>query len=143
MNEPRHKLYKDAETLFVEHGMSCAAIAQQLSISEATLSKWRAGRKWDELRAAALAAPTTIRKILTEELQRIASGQPASVDADALSKVAKALNYFDGRVALSVIISVFKEFDTWMAGIDPAKAVEVAELHRLFVNHRAEIDSNR
>lgn len=143
MNEPRHKLYKDAETLFVEHGMSCAAIAQQLSISEATLSKWRAGRKWDELRAAALAAPTTIRKILTEELQRIASGQPASVDADALSKVAKALNYFDGRVALNVIISVFKEFDTWMAGIDPAKAVEVAELHRLFVNHRAEIDSNR
>lgn len=70
--------------------------------------------------AAALAAPSTIRKILTAELQHIAGGGQPRVDADALSKVAKALNYFDGRVALSVVISVFKEFDTWMAGIDPA-----------------------
>ena len=65
------------------------------------------------------------------------------MDADALSKVAKALNYFDGRVALSVVISVFKEFDTWMAGIDPARAVEISEAHRLFVNYGAEADSNR
>lgn len=143
MNAPRHKLYKDAETLFVEQGMTCAAIAEQLSMTEATLSRWRRQMNWDELRAAALAAPSTIRKILTAELQHIAGGGSPRVDADALSKVAKALNYFDGRVALSVVISVFKEFDTWMAGIDPARAVEISEAHRLFVNYRAEADSNR
>ncbi len=143
MATPKHKLYKDAETLFVEQGMTCAAIAEQLSITEATLSKWRNTMKWDTLREAALAAPGTIRKILTCELQHIAAGGAPRVDADALSKVAKSLNYFDGRVSLSVIISVFKELDTWMAGVDPARAVEISEAHRLFVNHRAEIDSNR
>lgn len=143
MTAPKHKLYKDAETLFVEQGMTCSAIAEHLSITEATLSKWRRQMNWDELRAAALSAPEAIRKILTAELQHIASGGSPNVDADALSKVAKALNYFDGRVALSVVVSVLKEFDTWMASIDPAKAVEIAEMHRLFVNHRAELESNR
>ena len=85
MNAPRHKLYKDAETLFVEQGMTCAAIAEQLSMTEATLSRWRRQMNWDELRAAALAAPSTIRKILTAELQHIAGGGQPRVDADALS----------------------------------------------------------
>lgn len=100
----------------------------------------------DELgRAAGRGSRRTVdyTEILTAELQHIAGGGQPRVDADALSKVAKALNYFDGRVALSVVISVFKEFDTWMAGIDPARAVEISEAHRLFVNYRAEADSNR
>ena len=116
MDTPKHRLYKDAEALFVENGLTCSAIAEQLKLTEATLSKWRRQMNWDGLRGAALAAP---------------------------NKVAKALSYFDGRVALSVVVSVFIEFDNWMAGIDPAKAVEFTEYHRRFVNHRAEVDSNR
>lgn len=98
---------------------------------------------WDELRAAAISAPHKIRRILMEEVQHLAAGGQARVDADALSKVAKALNYFDGRVALSVIVSIFKEFDNWLVAMDRDKAIEIAEYHRHFVNYRAEIDSNR
>ena len=143
MNTPKHRHYKDAETLFVENGMTCSAIAAQLKLTEATLSKWRQAMNWDELRAAAIAAPHKIRKILMEEVQHLAAGGEARVDADALSKVAKALNYFDGKVALSVIVSIFKEFDNWLAAMDKEKAVEIAEYHRKFVNYRAEVDSAR
>lgn len=143
MDAPKHRLYKDAEALFVENGLTCSAIAKQLKLTEAALSKWRRQMNWDGLRGAALAAPNKIRQILAAEVQHIAAGGAPRVDADALSKVAKALSYFDGRVALSVVVSVFMEFDNWMAGIDPAKAVEFIEYHRRFVNHRAEVDSNR
>ena len=97
----------------------------------------------DELgRAAGRGSRRTVDYTENTDRRTPAHSQPR-VDADALSKVAKALNYFDGCVALSVVISVFKEFDTWMAGIDPARAVEISEAHRLFVNYRAEADSNR
>ncbi|OAV65435.1 hypothetical protein Barb6_02866 [Bacteroidales bacterium Barb6] len=39
MPASKHKLYNDAYAPFVEQGMTCNAIASQLSISENTLSR--------------------------------------------------------------------------------------------------------
>lgn len=143
MKSPKHSLYKEAESLFIEQGMTCVAIAELLNLTEATLSKWRNMMGWDEKRMAYLSAPAIIRQILMAELQSIASGNKPRIDTDALSKVSKALSYFDGKVALSIVVSVFKECDNWLMGIDPQKAAEMVEFHRLFVNYRAEIDTNK
>ena len=120
MTTPKHKLYTAAYNCFVEQGMTCAGIAELLGIREATLSEWRRGMKWDEKRKASLAAPGKIRE---------------------LSKVAKSLQYFDGKVPLSVVISVLKEVDNFVAEINPQEVVKITEYHRMFIQHRAQVDS--
>ena len=96
---PKHKLYTAAYNCFVEQGMTCAGIADMLGIREATLSEWRRAMKWDEKRKAMLAAPGKIRELLLNEMQNVADGNPARIDTDGLSKIAKALQYFDGKGA--------------------------------------------
>lgn len=140
---PRHKLYNVAETLFVDQGFACKAIAEQLELTEATLSKWRNQMEWDNKREAVLSSPEKIRKILLTELQSVTEGNKSKIDTDALSKISKALQYFDGKVTLSIIISVFKEFDNWMCEIDPQMAVKFTEYHRMFANYHAQMDSLR
>lgn len=138
---PKHKLYICAETLFVDQGMTCNAIAGQLDISEVTLSKWRKQMAWDTKRDQALSAPHKIREVLLEELKNISEGKKASIDTDGLSKVAKTMQYFDGKISLAIVISVLKECDYFWAEIDPEKAIDISECHKLFVNHRARQDS--
>lgn len=138
---PKHKLYATAETLFIEKGMTCTAIAESLELTEATLSKWRNLMDWDNRRDEVLSSPGKIRSILIDELKWIAGGNKSRIETDALSKVARTLQYFDGRVSLAVVIDVFKEFDNWMAEVEPLLAIKFTEFHRLFVTHRAKLDS--
>ena len=141
MTTPKHKLYTAAYNCFVEQGMTCAGIAELLGIREATLSEWRRGMKWDEKRKASLAAPGKIRELLLDEMQWIAEGNKARLDTDGLSKVAKSLQYFDGKVPLSVVISVLKEVDNFVAEINSQEVVKITEYHRMFIQHRAQVDS--
>ena len=139
--QPKHKLYSVAESLFTEQGLNCSAISLQLGITEATLSKWRNIMDWDSKRDSIVSTPAKIRELLLEEMKSVSSGNKAKIDADALSKINKALSYLDGKVSLSVVISVFMEFDNWMAEADPKKAVDFTEYHKLFIAYRAEQDS--
>ena len=141
MKAPKHKLYDDAETLFVEQGLTCNAISEQLGITETTLSKWRGVMNWDKRREDFLSSPGKIRQLIQQEIKSVMEGNKPKVDTDALSKLNKALQYFTGKVSLPVVISVFKEFDEWMVAIDPEMAVKFIEYHKLFNNHRAKLDS--
>lgn len=142
MKKPKHKLYDTAYALFVEQGLTCAAIADLLDMKrEATLSEWRTGMQWDDARKRKLAAPDTIRRLLLEQMEKVSRGEKSEIDTDALSKIAKALTYFDGKVPLTVIYSVFKEFDLFMAEVAPHKAVELLEYHKMFLHRRAQLDS--
>ena len=138
---PKHKLYTAAYNCFVEQGMTCAGIADMLGIREATLSEWRRAMKWDEKRKAMLAAPGKIRELLLNEMQNVADGNPARIDTDGLSKIAKALQYFDGNVPLTVVITVLKEVDNFIAEVAPQEIARQTDLHRMFIAHRAQVDS--
>lgn len=141
MNTPKHKLYSTAETLFIEQGMTCVAISETLGIQECTLSNWRKGMMWDEKRRQTLSTPDAIRRLLLDELERISKGEKTTIDTDGLSKVAKAIQYFEGRTALAVVISVLKEVDYYIAEIAPHKVAEITKYHQLFIARRAELDS--
>lgn len=141
LKKPKHKLYDAAYTLFVEQGMTCAAIADTLSLREPTLSEWRTAMQWDEARKRILSAPDTIRRLLLEQMEKVSSGEKVTIDTDALSKIAKALTYFDGKVPLTVVYSVIKEFDLFMAEVAPHKAFEFTEYHKMFLHRRAQLDS--
>ena len=136
--EPKHKLYGVAETLFVEQGLSGTAIAEQLGISANTLSKWRESMEWDAKRDSYLSTPRKIRELLLQEMKNITEGKDTKIDADALSKVSKALQAMENRISIPVIISVFKEFDMWMVDMEPQLAVRFTEFHKMFIAYRAQ-----
>ncbi|MEG1762876.1 MAG: helix-turn-helix domain-containing protein [Bacteroidales bacterium] len=138
---PKHKLYGVAESLFVEQGFPCASISQQLNISVQTLSKWRKTMQWEQQRDALLTAPNHIRKLLVDEIKSVSQGNESKINSDALSKLSKSLQYFDGKVSLSVVIAVLKEFDNYMAEIDPKMAILFTEHHKTFINHRAKMEA--
>ncbi len=134
-----------AERMFIEEGMTAKAIAEALDVSEVTVSRWRKGRKgeknWDLRRAEVLAAPHKIKELLVKQLELIASGQKATIDADALAKISKVLENINGKLSVQVVISVFKEFDNWMAEQDPETAVKFLEWHKQFILYKASIET--
>ena len=132
-NAPRHKLYSAAETLFIDNGLPCSEISEQLDIPEQTLSRWRKSMDWDQRRNQMAVAPNIIRQKLTDEIKLISEGNKPTINADALSKAAKALQYFTGTVSLPVIIAVFKDFDNYMASVDPQMAIQFTRYHKQYI----------
>ena len=126
-----------AERMFVEDGMTAKAIAEQLDLSEQTLSKWRKGKEgeksWDDKRAQMLASPHKIKEILFKELMLVAGGEKSAVDADALAKINKVIETLSDSTSVQIVFSVFKEFDNWMADQDPKTAVLFTEYHKQFI----------
>jgi transposase len=129
-----------AERMFINDGMTAKQISIDLDVSEQTLSRWRKGRKgekdWDTRRNEVISAPHVIKEILLKELKKIAEGEDPGIDADALAKVSKVLETVSGKVSVQVVLSVFKEFDNWMAEQDPKTAVLFTEYHKKFLIHR-------
>lgn len=139
MKLPRHKLYADAETLFVEGGLNAVAIAETLTISEVTLSSWRKKFAWDKKRDDYLASPGKIREMLLSEIKKIAEGQKSSIDADALSKIQKVFLSFEKQsTSIPVTMSVFKAFDNWIVENSPQMAVPFTEWHKRYLHHLAQ-----
>lgn len=140
-SKPKHKLYDDVYTLFVDYGMTCIAIADMLPISERTLSKWRIAMNWDKDREVTLARPDKIREILMTELKSVAEGNKPKIDTDALSKISKTLQYFDGKLSLPICVAVLKECDWFVVRIAPDKAMEITELHKAYLYDKAQDES--
>jgi len=139
---PRHKLYDDAENMFIEQGFTCKAISELLSISEITLSKWRSDYDWDKKREEFLTSPYQLRRLLQTELAKMAKGEKSNIDADGLLKIQKVYAAFEkASLSIPVIISVFKELDNWMIDQDPEKAVEFTAWHKKYLIHVAQLKS--
>lgn len=133
-----------AERMFVEDGMTAKAIAEQLDVSEQTLSKWRKGKEgeksWDDKRAEMLASPHKIKEILLKELIVVAGGGKSMVDADALAKINKVIESLSDKISVQIVFSVFKEFDNWMADQDPKTAVLFTEWHKQFLLYKINLE---
>jgi len=139
---PKHKLYQDAEVMFVEHGYTCNAIAEALGISEVSLSRWRNIMAWDKKRDEYLCSPYKIREVLMKELASIAEGNKAKINADSLSKIQRVFQAFEkSSSSIPVILSVFKAFDNWMADNDPQTAILFTEWHKKYLHHVANLQA--
>lgn len=130
-----------AERLFIVDGMTGKAIAVDLEISEATVTRWRKADNWDRRKAEAVAAPHKIKETLLKELQNLASGEKSKIDADALAKISKVIDTVSGKTSVQVVITVFKEFDDWMSQQDPQLAIKFTEFHKQFILYKASMES--
>lgn len=140
MARKKDKLEGYAEHLYINEGWTQKAIAEYLGVTEKTVGSWKSGGNWDYLRQTALAAPHRIKTILLTEFEKLATGKESKIDADAISKISKAIEALSDKVSVQVVTSVFKEFDTWMLEHDPALAMKFTEYHRKFIMHKINID---
>lgn len=129
------KLRDQAEDCIIRLGMSGRATAELLDISEQTISKWRTDGKWDERKEMAELTPVKLKETLMLEATNIANGEKSKIDADALSKVMKAIDRLDKTVNPRVVASVLKTLDNFIVDHDPEFAIEATKYHKLFLQH--------
>jgi len=133
-----------AEIQFIEHGKTAKEIAEDLGYSEATICKWRKGKTgekdWDTRRGEFLASPHKIKELLLKELKLVAEGEKTSIDADALAKISKVIDAMSDKVSVQMTMSVFIEFDNWMASQDPKEAINIIKWHKLFILYKASLE---
>lgn len=133
-----------AERLFINEGLTGKAVCAEVDITQATFSRWRKGKAgekdWDARRAEVLSAPHKIKEILLKELQRLANGEDAKIKADAVLKLARAMELISGKVSTQVVISVFREYDNWLSEHNPQLAAENTKWHKRFLFHKASME---
>lgn len=136
----KDKLEGFAEHLYINEGWQQKDIAAYLGKSENTISAWKRNGRWDDRKMLVLAAPHRIKTLLLEHFEKLAKGEESKIDADAVSKVAKAIESLNDRISVQVIMSVFKDFDLYMVEQDPQLALKFTEYHRKFLLHKIQTD---
>jgi|SRR5690606_4341625 len=129
-----------AERLYIEDGWTAKSIATTVGVSENTVGAWIKKYKWKEKKEELNAAPHRVKKKILEEIQSVLDGGQSSFNADTLSKLTRAFERLNQQVSTQVVISVFKEYDNWLAGqdIQQDSLSEQLDLHKQFLQHRIE-----
>lgn len=130
--------------MYIDDGHTGKYIAEFLGVSEQTVTRWKKGRKgeddWDTRRAEVLAAPHKIKELLLKQLKLVSEGEKATIDADALAKISKVMEAVSAKTSVQVVLSVFKEFDNFMAEQDPETAITFLKWHKKFILHKASME---
>lgn len=135
-----NSIQSTAEQMFVEDGLTAKEIATKLNKAENTIGKWRKAGKWDDKKDQFSATPYLLKKLILEDIQRVADGEKPKINPDDLSKLTRALERVDKKVSVQMIYSCLKEVDLWCAMQDmPLKDLEmILDYHGKFLTHRIE-----
>lgn len=122
-------------------------IAEQVGVTQKTMSKWVTEGKWDEVREAqASTRQETIRGLLAQmnELNQAIAGRaqgeryPTSKEADILSKLSRNISFLDKQVQLKDYVTVLSEELKFIKEQDLAFAKTLSDYQYEFLAQRAE-----
>lgn len=134
-----------AEDMYIRLGLTGREIAENLGVTEQTVSRWKKGREgeksWDGRKTEAQLTPLKIKELLLKEAEKLAKGEESNVKADQLSKIMSAIDQLDKKINVRTVMDVFREFDNWMAEQEPATAIQFTKFHKLFLQYRISLES--
>lgn len=134
-----------AEDMYIRLSLTGREIAENLGITEQTVSRWKKGRdgekSWDDRKTEACLTPLKIKELLLKEAEKLAKGEESNVKADQLSKIMSAIDQLDKKINVRTVMDVFREFDNWMAEQDPATAILFTKWHKPFLQYRVSLES--
>jgi len=130
-----------AKLLFIHEQLNQKEIAARIKVSEVTISKWANADSWDGLRVSITITKEEQLKNLYRQLaemnkaiaERDDKKYASSAEADAISKLATAIDKMESDVGIADIVSVAKKFLTWLRKFDLVKAQEMTPLFDAFV----------
>ena len=131
-----------AKSLYLDGNYTQEEIAEKVGTTRQTVSRWVKAENWDTLKASVAITPAQIisqwnRQIIEvnnaiaarDEGQRYAT--PA--EADALAKLAGAINKLQNDVGVSDCVSVAMRFLTWLRPLDVEAAKQFNNLFDAFI----------
>lgn len=134
-----------AEDMYIRLGMNGREIAEQLNVTEQTVSRWKKGRdgekSWDDRKTEASLTPVKIKELLLQEAYKVAKGEASTINSDQISKLMAAIDRLDKKINMRTVMDVFREFDNWMAEQEPATAILFTRFHKLFLQYRISMES--
>jgi len=130
-----------AKLLFIHEQLNQKEIAARIKVSEVTISKWANADSWDGLRVSITITKEEQLKNLYRQLaemnkaiaERDDKKYASSSEADAISKLATAIDKMESDVGIADIVSVAKKFLTWLRKFDLVKAQDMTPLFDAFV----------
>lgn len=141
-NEKKREI---AEDMYIRLTLTGREIAENLGVTEQTVSRWKKGREgeksWDDRKTESQLTPLKIKELLLKEAEKLAKGEESNVKADQLSKIMSAIDQLDKKINVRTVMDVFREFDNWMAEQEPATAILFTKWHKLFLQYRITLES--
>lgn len=127
-----------AEDLYINNGETFKAIAEIVGVSENTVGTWAKKYNWKERKMNLATAPHKIKEALLEQLESVVKGEKPIFNSDDIAKITRALERVDKKISNQMVISVIKEFDSWLLSIDIDHELldKCLELHKQFIHHR-------
>lgn len=130
-----------AKLLFIHEQLSQKEIAARIGVSEVTVSKWSNSDNWEGHRVSITITKEEQLKNLYRQLaemnraiaERDGKKYANASEADAISKLAGAIEKMESDVGIADIVSVAKKFLSWMRKFDLKKAQELTPLFDAFV----------
>jgi len=128
-----------AELLYIQNDMSQQQIADEMSVSQKTISAWKAKFKWDELKAAHNSGTSELIKNLLManlEMTRDAKKENRRLTAketDSIIKNAKTVKLLSKDVNVVSTIMVFKHYNKWLVDQSPDLAKANTEFQRKYL----------
>lgn len=130
-----------AKLLFIHEQLNQKEIAARIKVSEVTISKWANADSWDGLRVSITITKEEQLKNLYRQLaemnkaiaERDDKKYASCSEADAISKLATAIDKMESDVGIADIVSVAKKFLTWLRKFDLVKAQDMTPLFDAFV----------
>lgn len=90
-----------AEDMYIRLGLTGREIAENLGVTEQTVSRWKKGREgeksWDDRKTESQLTPLKIKELLLKEAEKLAKGEESNVKADQLSKIMSAIDQLDKK----------------------------------------------
>ena len=130
-----------AKLLFIHEQLSQKEIAARIKVSEVTVSKWANADAWESHRVSiTITKEEQLKNLYRQlaEMNRTIAGRDgnkyaSASEADAISKLAGAIDKMESDVGIADIVSVAKKFLTWLRKFDLCKAQEMTPLFDAFV----------
>jgi transcriptional regulator with XRE-family HTH domain len=129
-----------AKMLFIHESLTQKEIATRVGISEVTASKWANDDSWDSLRVSITITKEEQLKNLYRQLAALNNAiaqreqkYATAGEADAISKLANAIDKMESDIGVSDIVSVAKKFIDWVRKFDLKRAQEFTPLFDAFI----------
>lgn len=131
-----------ARQLYLNSNMKQKEIAERLSVSEVTVSRWAKAGQWETLKKNLLTSKyQRLGELYTEleEFNRMIKEKEGykvatSHEADARRKLIMDIKQLEGEYSISNVMTIGMEFCDFVKKADDSRASEILDLYNAFVN---------